>query len=46
METTSVVIPFNIRFKAAMLSGQKTWTSRPRQYGKIGYTFQVLAEHL
>ena len=44
METdTTVVIPFNKRFKEPMLKGQKTWTSRVRPYGKIGYTFQVFS---
>ena len=37
----TIVIPFNIRFKESMLNGRKKWTSRSRQYGRIGSTFQA-----
>jgi len=40
-ERITISLPFNIRFKESMLKEQKTWTSRARQYGKVGYIFQV-----
>lgn len=36
-----IKIPFNDRFRDAMLSGRKTVTSRTRWYGKVGDTFEV-----
>lgn len=36
-----VHIPFMERFREPMLNGQKTWTSRTKQYGKAGDTFDI-----
>lgn len=36
-----VSIPFKERFKEPLLTGTKTWTTRTRQYGKKGDTFEA-----
>jgi len=39
-----VRIPFWKRFKEPMLSGEKTWTSRTKRYGKVDDTFDAFGE--
>lgn len=36
-----VKISFLERFKDPLLSGEKTWTSRTKRYGKVGDTFDA-----
>jgi hypothetical protein len=36
-----LIIPFNERFKEAMLSGKKIKTSRNKKYGTVGETFKI-----
>jgi len=36
-----VTIPFKPRFKAPLINGTKTWTSRTKRYGNPGDTFEV-----